>query len=138
MILSEKIKQLRLISGLTQQEMADRMNITLQTYMRWENGKTKMTDEKVQLYANALGIDAKDIYTAPSKIVNLLQSVSNNTAERDVCGITVHNHYYGDNQLGMENELLRNQLADNQKLLSSKDEQIEALKTLINTLQKSS
>lgn len=135
-MLSEIIKQYRIIHNLTQQQVADRMGVDLQTYVRWETGKTKMTDEKIQLYAEALGINANDIYAAPSKIINLLQSVNNNKAERDFCGITVHNHYYGDNQLGQENEQLKSQLEDSQKIIATQFEQIEVLKEFIATLKK--
>lgn len=141
-MLAEVIKQYRLIYNLTQQQIADRMGVDLQTYVRWETGKTKMTDEKIQLYAKALGINPNDIYTAPSKIVNLLQSVSNNTAERDVCGfkqfVTVHNYYYNDNQLGFENQQLREQLENSQKLIDTQFEQIETLKEFIATLKNNS
>lgn len=141
-MLAEVIKQYRLIYNLTQQQIADRMGVDLQTYVRWETGKTKMTDEKIQLYAEALGINPNDIYTAPSKIVNLLQSVSNNTAERDVCGfkqfVTVHNYYYNDNQLGFENQQLREQLENNQKLIDTQFEQIETLKEFIATIKNNS
>lgn len=135
-MLAEVIKQYRLIHNLTQQQVADRMGVDLQTYVRLETGKTKMTDEKVQLYAEALGIDSNDIYTAPSKILNLLQSVTHNKAERDVCGVTVHNHYYSDSQLGQENEQLKLQLTDSQKLIAAQFEQIETLKEFIAILKK--
>lgn len=141
-MLAEIIKQYRLIHNLTQQQVADRMGVDLQTYVRWETGKTKMTDEKIQLYAEALGIDSNDIYTAPSKIVNLLQSVNNNTAERDVCGfkhfVTVHNYYYNENKLGFENQQLREQLENSQKIIDAQFEQIETLKEFIATLKKDS
>lgn len=141
-MLAEIIKQYRLIHNLTQQQVADRMGVDLQTYVRWETGKTKMTDEKIQLYAEALGIDSNDIYTAPSKIVNLLQSVNNNTAKRDVCGfkhfVTVHNYYYNENKLGFENQQLREQLENSQKIIDAQFEQIETLKEFIATLKKDS
>lgn len=142
MSLSEIIKAHRLVKNLTQEEMAKKMHMEKQTYARWENGKTRMTDEKLQLFANALGIDVADIYSIPnSKIINFLheKAISENTAERDYGAVgTINNYYYGDNELTAENEKLKALLVEKDKLLMAKDEQIATLQAFIKSIQKES
>lgn len=149
MPLSEIIKAHRLANNLTQEEMARKMHMEKQTYARWENGKTRMTNEKLQLFAAALGIEVADIYSTPhNKIINLLheKAISENTAERDYGAVgTINNYYYGDTELNAENEKLKallvekdNLLNEKDKLLIAKDEQIETLRELLKFTQKKS
>lgn len=142
MSLSEIIKAHRLANNLTQEEMAKKMHMEKQTYARWENGKTRMTDEKLQLFASTLGIDVADIYSIPSnKIINFLheKAISENTAERDYGAVgTINNYYYGDNELSSENEKLKTLLVEKDKLLMAKDEQIATLQAFIKSIQKES
>ena len=37
--LSERLRQLRQASGLTQRQLADRLNVTFQAISKWENGR---------------------------------------------------------------------------------------------------
>ncbi|HEM3178755.1 helix-turn-helix domain-containing protein [Streptococcus suis] len=53
-MLKEKLKHARKKAGLTQKEIAERMNITQQQYGLWETGKRTPNDENLKHLANAL------------------------------------------------------------------------------------
>lgn len=47
MNLAEQLKSLQLSTGLTQTELAKKLNISQQSYVRWENGKVTPSLEKL-------------------------------------------------------------------------------------------
>ncbi len=58
MIQGEKIKQRREALGLTQQELADKLYVTMQAVSQWENGKTQPDSDRILLLAKLLGTTA--------------------------------------------------------------------------------
>lgn len=54
-ILSERLKKLRIENNLTQQDIADKLNITRNAYSHWENAKREPNSEKLQKLALKLG-----------------------------------------------------------------------------------
>lgn len=137
MKLNDVIKTYRIASQLTQGQMAERMYMTEQTYARWENGKTRMTDEKLELFAKAIGRTVNDIRTATSdnSVINLL-NINTDNQIHDSSEITklIVNNYYGDNELCTEIETLQNLLQQKDLLLKEKDQRISELQQQIQTL----
>lgn len=134
MTLHEVIKSYRLASNLTQEEMADKMRMTEQTYLRWENGKTKMTDEKLQLFAKAIGKSTDEIRAAvqDGNSINLLQQDNEYHDGGTVSNLTI-NYYYGNKELSQEIEYLKNLLAEKDKIISMQAQQLETLQTLLKS-----
>lgn len=129
----ELIKSYRTINGLTQQEMADKMNMSKQTYARMEKGITTMTDSKIDAFAKIIGKSPNLIREAAEndKLVNILQDNTNTISENnsETIGLIVNNHYYGDNELNAQIKFLKD-------LLIEKDKQIALLETLVESLKK--
>lgn len=61
MTLADKIKRIRTIKGLSQEEMSQKMNISQKVYSNLENNKTKIDDERLNQIAEAFDMDASDI-----------------------------------------------------------------------------
>lgn len=59
--LGKTIRELRLKAGLTQQQLAERANITMQTLSRLENDKSNPYVPTVEAIAMALGVDSKSL-----------------------------------------------------------------------------
>lgn len=137
MTLHEVIKSYRLASNLTQEEMADKMRMTEQTYLRWENGKTKMTDEKLQLFAKAIGKSTDEIRAAvqDGNSINLLQQDNEYHDGGTVSNLTI-NYYYGNKELSQEIEHLKNLLAEKDKIIAMQAQQLETLQTLLKSSAK--
>ena len=52
----EKLKILRKKKGLTQQEVAELLNVERVAYTKWENGKSKPNYEKLEKIADFFGV----------------------------------------------------------------------------------
>lgn len=131
MYVRDLIKSYRTVNGLTQQEMADKMNMSKQTYARMEKGKTEMTDNKINAFSKIIKKTPSEIREMADKgqLFPVLQENENHATQEtgNNNNITI-NHYYGDKELSLENQYLRN-------LLAEKDKQIALLENLLATLQ---
>ena len=65
-----KIKQIRENAGLSQEKMAEKMNITQSSYARFELSKSKSDLNRIESFANALGMSVIDVITYPEKYIN--------------------------------------------------------------------
>ncbi|MGN1198798.1 MAG: helix-turn-helix transcriptional regulator [Acetatifactor sp.] len=57
--IGEKIRELRMMENMTQETLAERLNISFQSIRRWENGKYNPSLELMIRYAHALGCELK-------------------------------------------------------------------------------
>lgn len=54
--LGEKMREFRKRRGLTQEQLAERTGVTFQQIQQYENGRTRLNTDKLQIIANALEI----------------------------------------------------------------------------------
>ncbi len=59
-----RAKAARTQAGLTQAEVAKRINKSQNTVMDWERGVRQPRQDEAKLYADAIGFDLDDIYFA--------------------------------------------------------------------------
>ncbi|OOF40799.1 MULTISPECIES: helix-turn-helix domain-containing protein [Rodentibacter] len=142
MDLKEKIRTMREIRKWSQEEMAEKMNMSLNGYARIERGETKLSLEKLEQIANIFNMDALEFMQAANSgtyfILN--ESGDNNNS------VT----YYGNNELSaIEIEKLKliiqnkdNLIVFKDELIKSKDEllvqkqnEIDSLKEIISLLK---
>lgn len=135
MTLHEVIKSYRLASNLTQEEMAEKMHMTEQTYLRWETGKTKMTDEKLGLFARAIGKSVDEIRSAvkDGNAINLLQQDNEYHDGGTISNLTINNNYYGEQVLIKEIEHLKNIITEKDKVILAQEKQIKTLEKLVES-----
>lgn len=130
----DKIRTMRQINQWTQEDMADKLNISVNGYAKLENGKTKLNLEKLQKIAQIFNID----------LIELISS-----KEHTFIGLIGDNNYNSSNYLGtneelsQENEKLKLVILHKEELLQSKSELItkltdenNALKEIIELLKK--
>jgi len=60
-VIKYSLKELRARRNLTQQDMANRLNIALGTYNRWENSPEKMQVKDVRAVCLVLGVSMDEI-----------------------------------------------------------------------------
>lgn len=60
-MITQRITQLRRTSGLTQQDMADKMNKSVSSYNRLERGETMMTIEDMEQIAGIFNIPITEL-----------------------------------------------------------------------------
>ena len=60
-VVSERVRERREAVGLTQAELAQRVYVSRQTVNNWENGKTLIDVQSLELVANELGASASEL-----------------------------------------------------------------------------
>lgn len=137
MQVNELIKSYRMANALTQQEMADKLNMSKQTYARMEKGQTTMTENKVNTFAKLVNKTPREIreMADDGKLFHLLQDNENHD-NGTISNLTINNNYYGEKTFNQQIENLNTLLAEKDKLLAAKDEQIALLQELVKSLQK--
>jgi len=68
--MGEKIRLLRTMKGLSQENMADMVGISRLTYGEIERGKSEPTTDRLEKIAEVLGISTDDIETFGDKVSN--------------------------------------------------------------------
>ena len=55
------LKELRIKSGLTQEQLAEKLNVNLRTYQGWEIGKSRPNYETLEKIINFFGCSYDDL-----------------------------------------------------------------------------
>ncbi|WP_230088214.1 helix-turn-helix transcriptional regulator [Alicyclobacillus mali (ex Roth et al. 2021)] len=67
MELKQVLQEARRRKGLTQQQVADMLDVTLRTYQRYESGTRRMSLETAVLLSEILGVDVRDLAQRQSR-----------------------------------------------------------------------
>ncbi len=88
--LADKIKRIRMIKGLSQDEMSDRMHMSQKAYSNLENNKTKIDDERLNQIAVVFEMNPYDVRLFDEKLVfdncsqsSNIHSITNNESFAD-------------------------------------------------------
>ena len=88
MELGKKIKQLRKFSGMTQEQLAEKLNISRQALSKWENGTSMPDVESVVRISMLFQISLEELLIKEEKYVE--ESKTQITLE-DLTQINLHN-----------------------------------------------
>lgn len=66
---ANKLKEIRIASGLSQEKLAEKLGVATKTVSYWENGHNAVTFNKIPLIAKALGVPVYKLFVF-SDIVN--------------------------------------------------------------------
>lgn len=146
--LSKKLKQIRQDHHLSQAQMADKMDMTEQSYGRWEREETRITVMQLQKFARKLNMKVSDIIDLPDGVL-ICDNKNENSVQNGSAAFFIVNNYVNNSPTEeiaqLENEKLKQlleskeqQLADKEKLLSAQNQQIALLQELLEQLKKSS
>lgn len=119
----DKIRAISTQQKISQEQMAERLDLTPQAYLKIESGKTKLSLDRIQQIAQILNIDVTELIHNNDNGVFLLIN-ENCTNENLNNGAII---YHGNQQSINEQELKH----DNEKMqiiITHKDEIIEQLK----------
>lgn len=124
MQINEKIKKVRELSNLTQEEMASQLNMSTNGYAKIEQGKTRLNIPMLERIAAILGINLMELLNINNKsLVCLISENSQNSS-----------NYYA-NETTIELEKLQLILNHKDELLLQKDREIEALKLALSAFR---
>ncbi|MEG9491020.1 helix-turn-helix transcriptional regulator [Mannheimia indoligenes] len=132
---NEKIRKLREAKAWSQEQMAEKLNMSLNGYAKIERGESKIYLEKLEQIAQVFDID----------VVELIQSDGKNICFQIESPLGSVYQGVGETQLLIEIERLKSAVSyanekENllRKLLEQKDDEICALKNLINFITEKS
>ena len=95
MNIGEKLYELRKGKNLSQEEVADRLNVTRQTISKWETNQSTPDFDKIKPICDLYEISADELLTGEKKETETNQSVNNqNTKEERAKGISAGILFY--------------------------------------------
>lgn len=129
----ETIRSIRELNKLTQEDMAEKLSISVNGYSKIERGLSKLTLDKLHQIADIFNINVSDLFSAKEKGFFCLFSENSQN----------NSTYYASNELvTLENEKLKLENAHKDDLLASKEiiieqknNEIKALKEIIDLLK---
>lgn len=123
----ENIRKIRDFRQLSQQDMAERLDMSVSAYGKIERGETSIIHSKLSKIAEILEVDILDLLK--NNYYNSIHGSQNNAS---AIGIIQHqNNYHSDSELLHKIELLESRLRHQQDIIESKDREIELLRKLI-------
>lgn len=122
----EKIRILREMNHLSQEDMAEKLNMSSSGYAKIERGETKLYLEKLQQIAHILNIDIIELINSPERNICFLINENSQSSS---------NYYANNDALIIENEKLKLSINYKDELLSQKDNEISSLKEIITLLK---
>lgn len=132
MKVNEKVKKLRQLNQLTQEQMAEKLHLTLDGYQKLESGRRQFDLPKLERCATIFGITLPELLSVDeNSIVYLVNSANNIQHSSLICiGKADNNNtvFYGAEILATENEKLKNTIAYQEKEIALLRELLETLK----------
>ena len=122
-MIGNKIKNIRELKNLTQEYIAERLDISQAAYSRLESGETKISKEKLIQIAEALDVTPEDIKSFDSKkyfnnVGNIEGDNSNSYNESIVIGIS-------SEEMDLIKKLYEDKISLLEKLLNSSEKTVE-------------
>ena len=127
MSVNEKVRLFRELNRWSQEEMAERMNMSVAGYAKIERGETNISLHKLKQIASVLQIDLLDLVSTHDSGVILVGGENNQNHFR--------NNYYGNQAAELEVEKLKLELKHKDELLKQRENELETLRDIVNLLK---
>lgn len=127
MSVNEKVRLFRELNQWSQEEMAERMNMSVAGYAKIERGETNISLHKLKQIASVLQIDLLDLLSTHDSGVILVGGENNQNHFR--------NNYYGNQSAELEVEKLKLELKHKDELLKQRESELETLRDIVNLLK---
>ena len=127
MSVNEKVRLFRELNQWSQEEMAERMNMSVAGYAKIERGETNISLHKLKQIASVLQIDLLDLVSTHDSGVILVGGENNQNHFR--------NNYYGNQAAELEVEKLKLELKHKDELLQQRENELETLRDIVNLLK---
>lgn len=131
MKINEKIRTLREMNHLTQEDMADRLSMSTNGYANIERGESKIHTEKLEQIANVLGMEVVELMSFGEKNTVYCTGGKNNVNS----GLNLIGRV-DDHELLLEVSQLKSQLAHYKELTEFQKQELQSLKDIIELLKK--
>ncbi|WP_394261214.1 helix-turn-helix domain-containing protein [Moraxella boevrei] len=132
MKIQEKIRFLRQQKNLTQEQVAELLDLTPQAYSKIEQGKTRLNIERIQQIANIFNIDITDLINNDSNSIVLLLNGDFNSDNGSTNKAIIYNNT--TTELVNENEKLLLQLQFKDKIIKRLEDEVATLKLILTSI----
>ena len=122
-----KIRMMRELRQLSQEDMAEKMNMSPSGYAKIERGETRLQYDKLVQIAQIFNVSLSDLVDNDKGVIFFMNKNGNNTSA---------NYYSGDHSIMFEIEKLKLQLIHKDELLEQKEKELEMLRKMISLLEK--
>ncbi|MFC0309913.1 helix-turn-helix domain-containing protein [Gallibacterium trehalosifermentans] len=120
------IRTMRDINQLTQEDMAEKLGISVNAYSKLERGISKISLEKLEQIAHIFNINISELFSAKEKGFFCLFSENSQN----------NSNYYANNDVVVsENEKLKLIIAHKDELLKQKEKEIQKLEEIVALLK---
>jgi len=119
MHLYEKVSLMRILKGLTQEKMAEKLNMSTTGYAKIERGETQLKIPRLEKIVKALGIELKDFW---------------NFDERMIFNASSHDESCQNNYVNPAKEMIH-ELETSRLLIEQQKREVELLKEQISQLK---
>ena len=123
----DKIRMMREFRQLSQEDMAEKMNMSPSGYAKIERGETRSQYDKLVQIAQIFNVSLSDLVDNDKGVIFFMNENGNNTSA---------NYYSGDYSIMFEIEKLKLQLIHKDELLEQKEKELETLRKMISLLEK--
>lgn len=123
----DKIRMMRELRQLSQEDMAEKMNMSPSGYAKIERGETRLQYDKLVQIAQIFNVSLSDLVDNDKGVIFFMNENGNNTSA---------NYYSGDHSIMFEIEKLKLQLIHKDELLEQKEKELETLRKMISLLEK--
>lgn len=111
-----KIRMVRELRGLTQNNVADMLGIAQNTYSKYENNQSKISVETLEKIAKVLEVSPMDLMSSQPAIINFQPNQGTQQS------------------IGHVDTIITNQKELYEQMLASKDEEIARMQKIIDSL----
>ncbi|PRJ53666.1 helix-turn-helix domain-containing protein [Haemophilus influenzae] len=123
----DKIRMMRELRQLSQEDMAEKMNMSPSGYAKIERGETRLQYDKLVQIAQIFNVSLSDLVDNDKGVIFFMNKNGNNTSA---------NYYSGDHSIMFEIEKLKLQLIHKDELLAQKEKELVTLRKMISLLEK--
>ncbi len=124
MNIGEKIRELRIRKGLTQEAVADSLKMSLTNYGYIEQGKVNVNIPKLEKIAKVLETDIFELISLGEKNVYYVHKIQDSSYS----GLILHQNNYNDALLAQENQFLKEKISLLEGKIKDLEEKIELMK----------
>lgn len=123
----EKIRELRERQGWTQEDMADKLSLSVNGYAKIERGETRLTLQRLEQVAQIFDVDLADMFYRQDLHVVIQNNINNENSNQI-------NIYQPDDELLNKIKQLELTIKHKDELIANLKEQIADLRTLNQAL----
>lgn len=136
MQLNDKLRTLRELNDFSQEDMAEKLQMSTNGYAKIERGERRLDIPKLEQIVAIFGMDLMEFLNFDTnKTISLIHDSKQSIIYHQINKESQQNTYFGSEELQHEIDKLHLVIQHKDDLLAQKQREIELLQDLVNTLK---